>query len=103
VRVEAAHALWRVGADPAEALATLTALAMPLAEGHVLPVRIAALRYLADAGSATGAVAGIARSVAAGPRRLAYSGGWRQFAEDEVLRGGRCRDPRWVLTRAGAV
>jgi HEAT repeat protein len=85
-RVEAAHALWRVTGDPTEAVATLTDLARPLVDGRCEPVRVCALRYLADIGSPTAPVVAIARSVADDPRRLAHFGGWHAFAEDEAVR-----------------
>ncbi|MEV1113770.1 HEAT repeat domain-containing protein [Actinosynnema sp. NPDC049800] len=85
-RVEAAHALWRVTGDPTEAVAALTDLARPLADGRCEPVQASALRYLADIGSPTAPVVALARAVADNPRRLAYFGGWHTFAEDEAVR-----------------
>lgn len=85
-RVESAHALWRITGDPAEALAVLTDEVRPLVDGDVLPVRRAALRYLADMEAATEPVLAVARAVEDSPRRLADSGGWRTFVQDEELR-----------------
>lgn len=85
-RVGAAHALWRMTGDPAEARAELTDLARPLMAGRCAPVQVAALRYLADIGSPTSSVVALARSVADNPRRLAHFGGWHAFAEDESVR-----------------
>jgi len=86
VRVEAAHALWRVCGDPAEPVAVLTELAQPLAEGHCVPVRVAAVRYLAAIGSPTDPTTAIAQAILDNPRRIAYSGSWRIFTEDEEVR-----------------
>lgn len=90
-RAEAAHALWRVTEDPTDAVAALTDLAEPLATGDCLPVRITALRYLADLGAATERVTTLARSVLDNPRRIAYFGGWHTFAEDEEVRAAAAR------------
>ncbi len=87
VQAEAAYALWRITGEPTPAVSALTELARPLAEGDCLPVRIAAVRHLATIGEpAAAASGGIARAVLGNPRRLAYFGGWRTFAEDEALR-----------------
>lgn len=85
-RVEAAHALWRTTGDPTEAVPALTDLVRPLRDGDALPVRFAAMRYLADMGARTDAVLAVARAVDANPRRIASFAGWRAFAEDENLR-----------------
>ena len=90
-RVEAAHALWRICGKPTEPAAVLTELARPLAEGHCLPVRIVAMRYLATIGTPTEPVADIARAILDNPRRIANSGGWRTFTEDEDLRTAATR------------
>ncbi|WP_033442207.1 PBS lyase [Saccharothrix sp. NRRL B-16314] len=90
-RVEAAYALWRVTEDPTAAVAVLTDLAEPLATGDCFPVRIAALRHLADMGAATERVTTVARSVLDNPRRIAYFGGWHTFAEDEEVRTAAAR------------
>lgn len=79
IRVEAAHALWRVRGDPAEPVAVLTELAQPLAEGHCVPVRAAAVRYLAAIGSPTDPTTAITQAILDNPRRIAYSGSWRIF------------------------
>lgn len=85
-RVAAAYALWRITDDPAEPLAVLTDEVRPLVDGDVSPVRRAALRYLADMGAATEPVLAVARAVEDSPRRLADSGGWRTFVQDEEIR-----------------
>ncbi|MBB5800363.1 HEAT repeat protein [Saccharothrix ecbatanensis] len=90
-RVEAAHALWRVTEDPTAPITTLTDLAEPLSTGDCLPVRIAALRYLADIGASTERVTTLARAILDNPRRIAYSGGWHTFAEDEEIRAAATR------------
>ncbi|BCJ75426.1 hypothetical protein CS0771_49700 [Catellatospora sp. IY07-71] len=92
LRAEAAYALWRITGDSAPAVTVLTELARPLVEGECLPVRVAAMRHLAAIGEPAAAAAGvIARSVLSNPRRLAYFGGWRTFAEDEALRTAAAR------------
>jgi hypothetical protein len=68
VRVEAAHALWRVTGDPGLSVPVLAELAEPLSQGHYLPAAVAALEHLDN------------------PRRLAGHGGWRTFTEDEQVR-----------------
>lgn len=85
-KAEAAHALWRVSGEPAEAVAVLTTVARPLAEDRCSPVMRAALRYLADMGTPAASAAPIARAVLNNPRRLAYFGSWRTFVEDEEVR-----------------
>jgi hypothetical protein len=91
-QVEAAHAWWRITGDASTAIPILAQAARPLAEGAFLPARLAAMRYLAAIpdpdpdGPAAAAVTATARSVLADPRRLACSGGWRAFAEDEQTR-----------------
>ncbi|GAB3877594.1 hypothetical protein GCM10029964_026940 [Kibdelosporangium lantanae] len=85
-RVEAAHALWRVTGDPDEPVAILTALAQPLADGSCLPVGIAALCHLAEIRPADDHVRAVARAIHDNPRRIAWSGGWRTFTEDERIR-----------------
>lgn len=85
-RAEAAHALWRVTGDPTEPVAVLTELAQPLAQGRCLPVRIAALRHLADMAIVNDHVTAVARAITDNPHRIAYFGGWRVFTEDEEIR-----------------
>jgi hypothetical protein len=68
----------------------LAGIVAPLADGVFLPVRLAAMRYLAvipdpGTGPAHG-VAAVARSVLDNPRRLAHFGGWRVFDEDDQIR-----------------
>ncbi|WP_245931777.1 HEAT repeat domain-containing protein [Actinokineospora auranticolor] len=81
--VRAAGALWRVAGEVAPVLAEVVE---PLGAGAYLPVRVTALRVLADAGERAERVRDVARAVLDNPRRLACSGGWRTFAEDEELR-----------------
>ncbi|MFD0522271.1 HEAT repeat domain-containing protein [Paractinoplanes durhamensis] len=85
VRTEAAYAHYRVTADPSVAVATLTEVARPLAEGVCAPVMTAALGYLAAIGPAAEPAHPIARAVLDSPKRLAYFGGWHVFEEDERL------------------
>ncbi|GAA3882862.1 hypothetical protein GCM10022243_54320 [Saccharothrix violaceirubra] len=91
VRVAAAFALWRITDDPTGPAAVLTDIARPLATGDVLPVRIVALKHLADMDIRTEPVAALAQSIADDPRRIAYSGGWQAFTEDETLRTAASR------------
>ncbi len=92
VQVESAYALWRITGEPTPAIALLTELARPLAEGECLPVWVAAMRHLAAIGEPAAAAAGdIARAVLGNPRRIAYFGGWRTFTEDEALRAAATR------------
>ncbi|MEU4420838.1 hypothetical protein AB0F81_09435 [Actinoplanes sp. NPDC024001] len=97
VRAEAAYAHHRVTGSAEVAVPVLTELVAPLAEGRCLPVMITALEHLAAIGPAAaadpvaaagpaGAAGTVARAVLNSPRRLAYSGSWRVFAEDERLR-----------------
>lgn len=89
-RTEAAHALWRITGDTETAVRTLADVVAPLTDGAFLPARLAAMRYLAaipDPGTGPAAeVAAVARSVLDNPRRLASSGGWRLFDEDDQIR-----------------
>ncbi|MFC9250727.1 HEAT repeat domain-containing protein [Amycolatopsis thailandensis] len=82
-RAEAAYALARITGDPTEPVTILTELAYPLAHGDCLPVRIAALRHLADLEATGDRVRELAQAVIDSERRLACSGGWHTFAEDE--------------------
>jgi HEAT repeat protein len=86
MRTRAAYALWRCTGDPGESVATLTDLAHPLKAGDPAPVARAALRHLAEIGATDGEVLALARSVSGSPRRLAGSGDWRTFTEDEEIR-----------------
>jgi hypothetical protein len=97
-RAEAAHALWRVTGDSAEATAVLTELAEPLARGDYLPVGAAALHYLAVIGTAGDRVRAVARAIAGNPSRIACDGGWRTFSEDERIRA----DASALLDRPGS-
>ncbi|RSN22471.1 PBS lyase [Amycolatopsis sp. WAC 04169] len=82
-RTEAAYALARITGDPTEPVTILTDLAYPLAHGDCLPVRIAALRHLADLEATDDRVRELAQAVVDSERRLAYFGGWHTFSEDE--------------------
>lgn len=84
VRTEAAYAHHRITGDPARAVEVLTEVAGALTEGRCRPVTIVALEHLAAIGAP--AAAPIARAVLDSPRRLAGSGGWRVFTDDERLR-----------------
>ena len=86
VRVEAAYAHYRVTADPAVAVAVLTDVATPLADGTCRPVMIRALEQLATIGPAAEPALPIAHAVLHSPRRLSHFGGWHAFEEDERLR-----------------
>lgn len=86
VRVEAAHALWRVSGDPTEAVPVLTTVLQPLTDGTYLPVMLPAMRYLAAIGRQARPAAAIAGAVLANPRRIAYFGSWRTFVEDAEIR-----------------
>ncbi|KFZ82049.1 PBS lyase [Amycolatopsis sp. MJM2582] len=82
-RTKAAYALARITGDPTEPVTILTDLAFPLAHGDCLPVRIAALRHLADLQATDDRVRELAQAVVNSERRLACFGGWRSFTEDE--------------------
>jgi hypothetical protein len=89
-RAEAAHALWRIAGDVQTAVDVLAGIVAPLADGAFLPVRLAAMKYLAvipdpPTGPAH-RLAAIAHRVLGSQRRLAYSGGWRVFDEDDQVR-----------------
>jgi hypothetical protein len=87
VRIEAAHALFRVTQDPTKAVTALTQVIQPLRSGLYTPVMGTAMRYLAVIGGpATFPATPIAQAVVDNPRRLAHHGGWRAFVEDEELR-----------------
>ena len=94
-RIEAAHALTRIGGVPETAIAVLTETARPLADGNLLPVRLAALRYLAEIAGSThdDQARDIARAVLARAERLRYAGSWRAFDEDEAA----CAAARTIL------
>lgn len=84
-RVEAAYALARITGDLTESVSILTDLAYPLAHGDCLPVRIAALRHLADLEATGDRVRELAQAVIDSERRIAYFGGWHTFTEDEQV------------------
>ncbi|GAT64374.1 PBS lyase [Planomonospora sphaerica] len=81
-RAEAAHALWRITADPTDAVPVLAQIIEPLAEGRTRPVMRTATRYLAEIGPSATAAVPTLRTALAGDRRLNYFGGWRAFDED---------------------
>jgi hypothetical protein len=91
-RTEAAHALWHVTGDARAAITALAETTRPLADGSFLPVRLAAMRYLAAIpdpdphGPQAALIASTARAILANTRRMANSGGWRTFAEDDQIR-----------------
>ncbi|GAA4557339.1 hypothetical protein [Planotetraspora kaengkrachanensis] len=85
-RVEAAHALWRVTGDSAEAIPVLAETIRPLAEGRATPVMRQATGYLAEIGSPTGDVVALLETAQSLDVRLNYFGGWRAFTEDEEQR-----------------
>ena len=87
VRIEAAYTHWRISGDPALAVSTLIDVVRPLASATACaPVQCVALRYLGDIGEPAAEAAPLAVAVLANPRRLASTGGWRAFIEDEELR-----------------
>ena len=93
MRVEAAHALWKVSQDP-PAAAVLTEAIRPLLCGDCTPTPVmrTALRYLSEIGAPAARLAlPIALSIIDNPRRLAYFGSWRTFIEDEELRASVTR------------
>ena len=85
-KTEAAWALWRATGDASTAVDVLTSVVQPLSTGSYLPVHLAALRHLAAIPETSGQATGIAEAVLANPRRLALSGGWRTFEEDDQIR-----------------
>ncbi|MBP2478814.1 HEAT repeat protein [Crossiella equi] len=90
-RVAAAHALWRITGEPERTVAVLTEVAAPLALGECGPAHLTALQHLANVGADTERVRALARSVVASPRRVAWSGGWRTFEQDERFRAAAYR------------
>ncbi|TMQ90933.1 hypothetical protein ETD83_33200 [Actinomadura soli] len=86
-RVMAAHAYQRITGDTGAAAATLSREVHELALGRYLPVRWAAMRYLAELGPGTPGVQGAARSLLDSDRRHHWDSGWRAFTEDRELRG----------------
>ena len=85
-KTEAAWTLWRATGDASTAAGALTSVIQPLSTGSYLPVHLAAMRYLAAITETSGQATGIARAVLANPRRLASSGGWRTFDQDDQIR-----------------
>jgi HEAT repeat protein len=78
-RVEAASTLWRIAAD-ISGVATLTAAAQPLADGHYAPHRRAALETLVDIGMANDL---LARAILGRPDRVRHAPNWRAFDNDQ--------------------
>jgi hypothetical protein len=85
-RVEAAHAYHRVTGDAETAAAELAREVHELAAGGYLPVRWAAMRYLAQIGPEAPGVQRAARTILASDRRHHYGTGWRAFTDDHELR-----------------
>ena len=85
-KTAAAWALWRTTGDASTAAGALTSVLRPLGAGSYLPVHLSAMRYLAAIPGTSGQAEGIARAVLTSPRRLAFSGGWRTFDEDDQIR-----------------
>jgi hypothetical protein len=82
-RVAAAHAYRQVTGDAEDALSRE---AHELAAGRYLPVRWAAMRYLAQISPATPNVRRAARTILSSDRRHHYGTGWRAFTDDRELR-----------------
>ncbi|GAA3659136.1 hypothetical protein GCM10022267_51540 [Lentzea roselyniae] len=61
-------------------------LSQPLAQGNGLPVRTVALRYLLDIGVIDDRIRSTAQAIIDNPQRIASSGGWRTFTDDEQVR-----------------
>ena len=88
-RAEAAHALWCATGDSDAAVPVLASLTSPLRSGRLLPVSLAALRYLSAIPGAVSIAPEVRRNaeaVLANPRRVAWSGDWRAYAEDDEVR-----------------
>ncbi|MFI0368999.1 hypothetical protein ACH35V_14035 [Actinomadura sp. 1N219] len=96
-RVMAAHAYQRVTGDTRRAADVLSREVHELARGRYLPVRWAAMRYLAELGPGTPGVQSAAETLLDSDRRHHWGGGWRAFTEDRELRALASRlltDPR---------
>ncbi|TDB85632.1 hypothetical protein E1264_20510 [Actinomadura sp. KC216] len=101
MRVMAAHAYQRITGDTGAAAGTLRRELHELARGRYLPMRWAAMRYLAELGPVTGGAAAAARSLLDSDRRHHWDGGWRAFTEDRELRALASRlltDPEDPIT-----
>ncbi|MFB4295313.1 hypothetical protein [Actinomadura sp. NTSP31] len=85
-RTEAANAYHRVTGDLDAAADVLGVAAYDLARGKYLPVRWAAMRYLAEMGPAPSQVRWALREILSSDRRHHVNSGWRAFAEDRELR-----------------
>ncbi|MFG3723328.1 hypothetical protein ACGF8D_36630 [Streptomyces massasporeus] len=84
--VRAAHALWSVTGDTADAVEPLLAAVRPLAEGTYLPAMLPAVRCLTSMGGAADRAAELLREVPARDERLRFGGGWHSFVTDESIR-----------------
>ncbi|MDL4817528.1 hypothetical protein [Actinomadura opuntiae] len=85
-RVDAARAHHSVTGEPGAASETLCREVYELARGRYLPVRWAAVRYLAEMGPAPSQVRWALREILDSDRRHHVNSGWRAFAEDRELR-----------------
>jgi hypothetical protein len=85
-RVEAARAHHWVRGDEEAASEVLCREVYDLARGRYLPVRWAAMRYLAEMGPAPSQVRWALRELLDSDRRHHVNSGWRAFAEDRELR-----------------
>ncbi|MFI0408116.1 hypothetical protein [Actinomadura sp. 3N508] len=102
--VRAAHAYHRVTGDTEAAACMLWPELHELADGRYLPMRWAAMRYLAELGPATAGQAAAARRLLDSDRRHHWDGGWRAFDEDRELRALASRlltDPEESVTNRG--
>ncbi|GAA1820471.1 hypothetical protein [Actinomadura chokoriensis] len=84
--VEAAHAYYQATGDAEAAERVLSPEAHELAAGRYLPVRWAAMRYLAQISPAAPDVQRAARTILSSDRRHHYGNGWCAFTEDRELR-----------------
>jgi hypothetical protein len=94
--VAAAHAVWRITGDAAEAIPGLLTVITPLAEGgYATPVTIRAVRHLGEIGPAVAAAVPVLRDVLVSDRRLTVPADWHSIAEDDEL----CAAAACVMTR----
>ncbi|MEU5990159.1 hypothetical protein ABZ806_14410 [Spirillospora sp. NPDC047418] len=85
-RVEAANAYRRVTGNAEAAELVLATHVHELAAGRYLPVRWAAMRYLAEIRPVASDVRRAARTILSSDRRHHYGTGWRAFTDDRELR-----------------
>jgi HEAT repeat protein len=97
VPTEAAYALWRITGDSDTAVRALTWIIPHLLDGWCTPAAVLALNHLASIAQSTPDVTAVARFVLASPLRLANSGGWRAFTDDEQVQAAATE----YLTRTG--